>query len=364
MSAHGAAFRPCVESAARPVPPGAPGEAGRRASAARRPRAGLRLSRASGPSVETPEADPCGHRCPGGRSRRSSIQRKEARHERTRLSRARGALLGLRTGSRDHRRDRRHRSHRLVHDLRHGPPHPQGRRPGGGARHDPRPRGRRHDRRDRKRRHDAAGGGPRPRVLHHLVWPLPLLPGRPLRPLHRWRRLDPGPPDQRPPGGVRTRPVRRHLGAQAAAGDRERAGAVPRGHPPDLVRGGRAERRRPSRRHRRHRRRRPDRSRRGDDREAVHAGPDRRAGRRRRAPRARAGVRGGHRRQQRRDRSPGGDHGAHRTGSESTSPSRRSAFRTRSSSAPRSSGPAATSRTSASTAPRPLSTWRSCGSRT
>ena len=53
-----------------------------------------------------------------------------------------------------------------------------------------------------------------------------------------------------------------------------------------------------------------------------------------------------------------------RTGSESTSPSRRSAFRTRSSSAPRSSGPAATSRTSASTALQPPFTWRSCGSRT
>ena len=84
------------------------------------------------------------------------------------------------------------------------------------AGHDPRPRGRGHRRRDRQRRHDARAGRPRARLLHHVVRPLPLLQGGPLRALHRRRRLDLRPPDRRPAGGVRPRAVRRHVGLQGA----------------------------------------------------------------------------------------------------------------------------------------------------
>ncbi len=57
-----------------------------------------------------------------------------------------------------------------------------------------------HGRRDRERRHDARAGRPRARLLHHVVRPLPVLQGRPLRALHRRRRLDLRPPDRRPAG--------------------------------------------------------------------------------------------------------------------------------------------------------------------
>ena len=103
-----------------------------------------------------------------------------------------------------------------VDDLRDRPPHPQGRRARGEAGHDPRPRGRRHRRRDRERGDDARAGRPRARLLHHLVRPLPLLQGGPLRPLHRRRRLDLRPPDRRAPGGVRAGAVRRHVRLQGA----------------------------------------------------------------------------------------------------------------------------------------------------
>ena len=96
-------------------------------------------------------------------------------------------------------------SHRLGHDLRHRPPHPQGRRPRGRAGNDPRPRGRRHSRRDRRRGHDARAGRPRARVVHHVVRALLVLQGRPIRPLHGRRRLDLRAPDRRPPGRVRAR---------------------------------------------------------------------------------------------------------------------------------------------------------------
>ena len=59
---------------------------------------------------------------------------------------------------------------------------------------------------------------PSARLLHHLVRPLPLLQGGPLRALHRRGRLDLRSSDRRPPGRVRTRPVRRHLGLQGARG--------------------------------------------------------------------------------------------------------------------------------------------------
>ena len=47
-----------------------------------------------------------------------------------------------------------------------------------------------------------------------LVRPLQLLPRGPLRPVHRRRRLDLRPPDRRPPGRVRPRPVRGDLRLQ------------------------------------------------------------------------------------------------------------------------------------------------------
>ena len=73
------------------------------------------------------------------------------------------------------------------------------------------------------------------------------------------------------PGRVRARAVRRHVGLQGARRADRRAGAVPRRHPPDGLRGRRAERRRPAGRHRRDRRRGPDRARHDHDGEAVHA---------------------------------------------------------------------------------------------
>ena len=125
---------------------------------------------------------------------------------------------GMGVGARpdDHRADRRDRPDRLLDDLRHRPAHPQGRRARDDAGDDPRPRGGRHGRRGRRRRHHDRARRPRARLLHHLVRPLPLLQGRPLRPLHRRRRLDLRPPDRRPPGRVRARAVRRHLRLQGA----------------------------------------------------------------------------------------------------------------------------------------------------
>ena len=110
--------------------------------------------------------------------------------------------------------DGHRRPHRLVDDLRHRPAHPQGRRPDVPAGHDPRPRSRRHDRREGQRRDDPRGRRPRSRLVHHVVRPLPVLQGAPLRPVHRRRRLDLRPPDQRPPGRVRARAVRRHVRLQ------------------------------------------------------------------------------------------------------------------------------------------------------
>ena len=111
------------------------------------------------------------------------------------------------------------------------------------AGHGARPRGRRHGRRDRRRRDDPRAGRPRPRLLHHLVRALPVLQGRPLRPLHRRRRLDLRPPDRRAPGRVRACAVRRHVGLQAPRRAQRRAGAVPRRHPSDRLRGRSAQRR-------------------------------------------------------------------------------------------------------------------------
>ena len=179
-----------------------------------------------------------------------------------------------------------------------------------------------------------AAGRPRARLVHHLVRALPLLQGGPLRPLHRRRRLDLRPPDRRPPGRARARAVRRHLRLQGAGRAERRAGALPRRHPPDRVRGRRAERARRAGRHGRDRRRGPDRARDDHDREAAHAGPDHRDRPRRRAPREGARVRRRRDDQQRpRGRGREGD-GADRTASAPTSRSRRSACRRRSSSAP------------------------------
>ena len=71
-----------------------------------------------------------------------------------------------------------------LDDLRHRPAHPQGRRPRGDARYDPRPRGCRRRRRHRKRSHNPGRGRPRARLLHQLLRTLPLLQGSPLWPLH------------------------------------------------------------------------------------------------------------------------------------------------------------------------------------
>ena len=141
---------------------------------------------------------------------------------------------------------------------------------------DPWPRSGRHDRRDRFGCHDRRPRRPGARLVHHVVRALPVLQGRPLRALHRWRRLDLRPHDRRPTGRVRSRAVRRHVGLQGAGGTLRRGRALPRGHPADGLRGRRSERRRPARRHRRGGRRRPDRARDDHDGEALHARPHRR----------------------------------------------------------------------------------------
>ena len=157
--------------------------------------------------------------------------------------------------------------------------------------HDPRPRGGRHGRRGRRGRHHDRARRPRARLVHHVVRPLPLLQGGPLRPVHRWRRLDLRPHDRRPPGRARPRAVRRHVGLQGAGGADRRGRPVPRGHPPDGLRGRRPERRRPARRHGRDRRCRPDRARDDHDGEALHAEPHHRDRPRRRTAREGARVR-------------------------------------------------------------------------
>ena len=167
-----------------------------------------------------------------------------------------------------------------------------------------------------------------------LVRALPLLQGGPLRPLHRRGRLDLRPHDRRPAGRVRARAVRRHLGLQGAGGLSDEqvlflADILPTAYEVGVLNG-----RRRARRHGRDRRRRPDRPGGDHDREAAHAGPDRRHRPRRRAAREGARVRRRRDDQQRQRgrRRPG--HGADRTASAPTSRSRRSACPTRSSSAP------------------------------
>ena len=189
--------------------------------------------------------------------------------EGSRLPRSRRSSLGERRRS-DHRgADGRRRPNRLVDDLRYRPAHPQGRRARGDARHDPRPRSGRHRRREGRRGDDAVRGRSRPRLVHHGLRPVPVLQRGPLRALRRWRRLDLRPPDRRPAGGIRSRAVRRHVRLQGAGGTVRRAGALPRRHPADRVRGRNPERTRGARRHRRRRRRRPDRARDDHDGEAA-----------------------------------------------------------------------------------------------
>ena len=184
--------------------------------------------------------------------------------------------MGDRARPDDSGADGRDRPHRLLHDLRDRPAHPEGRRARGEAGHDPRSRGGRNDHRARLGGHDARRRRPRAGLLHQRMWPLQLLPRGPLRPVHRWRRLDLRPPDRRPPGRVRPRPVRGHVRVQDPGGADGRAGALPRGHPSDRLRGRSPERPGGAGRHDRGRRRRPDRARDDHDGTAAHAGEDHR----------------------------------------------------------------------------------------
>ena len=143
--------------------------------------------------------------------------------------------------------------------------------PDGEAGDDPRPRGGRHDHRARLGGDDARRRRPRARLLHQRLRPLQLLPRGPLRPVHGRRRLDLRPPDRRPPGRVRPRPVRGHLRLQDPGRADGRAGALPGGHPPDRVRGRRPERQGGAGRHDRGRRRGADRPRHDHDRTPAHA---------------------------------------------------------------------------------------------
>ena len=192
------------------------------------------------------------------------------------LPRARRTSMGIRPRPVHHRADGRHRPDRLVDDLRHRPAHPQGRCPRGEARDDPRPRSGRNRRRNRRRGHDHRGRRPGARLVHQRLRALPLLQGGPLRPLHRRRRLDLRPPHRRPSGRVRARALRGHLRLQGAGRPERRAGALPRRHPADGLRGRRPQRTRHTGRHRRHRRRRPDRPRNDHDGQAAHAQQDHR----------------------------------------------------------------------------------------
>ena len=151
--------------------------------------------------------------------------------------------LGRRPRPGDRGSDRHRHAGRRRHDLWHRPAHPQGGRAGGRAGDDPRPRGGRHGRRDRRRSHDPSPGRPRPRVLHHVLRPVPVLPRGSLRALHGRGRLDPGSSDRRCPGRVRPHPLRRHVRVQDPSRAHGRAGALPGGHPADLLRGRRARRR-------------------------------------------------------------------------------------------------------------------------
>ena len=112
------------------------------------------------------------------------------------------------------------------------------------AGHDPRPRSRRHRHRGRRGGHDRRSRRSRARLVYQLVRPLPILQAGPLRPLHRWWRLDPRPHDQRRPGRVRPDPVRRHLALPGARAALRRAGALSRRHPADRLRGRCSERQR------------------------------------------------------------------------------------------------------------------------
>ncbi len=158
----------------------------------------------------------------------------------------------------------------LLHDLRHRPAHPQGRRARDRRRarcSDTRPWARWQEV-GAERRHTSKSATACCLSCVSAVRALPLLPGEPLRPVPRRRRLDLRAHDRRPPGRVRARAVRRQLHLQGARRADRRAGPVPGRHPPDRLRGRRAQRHGRAGRHRRDRRRRADRPGRDPDREA------------------------------------------------------------------------------------------------
>ena len=110
----------------------------------------------------------------------------------------------------------RHRPDHDVHDLRHRPPHPQGRRPRGDRRADPRPRGRGRRRGGGSGRDALPQGGRGPDLLRHRVRHVRVLPEGDVLAL-RDRRLDPRQHDRRDAGRVRPHPARRHEPLRAPA---------------------------------------------------------------------------------------------------------------------------------------------------
>ena len=68
--------------------------------------------------------------------------------------------------------------------------------------------------------HDGRARRSGARLVHQRLWAMPLLPGRPLRSVPRWRGVDPGPPHRRDAGRVRPGALRRHLDLQGARGKR------------------------------------------------------------------------------------------------------------------------------------------------
>ena len=207
--------------------------------------------------------------------------------------------MDRRARSADPEPDGHHRQDRHDDDLRHRPAHPQGRRPGGHVRPDPRPRGRRRHHRGRQLGDPARRRRQRDHLVHQVVRSLQLLPAGHLRALPGRRgsvrdRLGLRPPDRRHPGRVRAGALCRDLRLQGPRGRHQPAGRAAQRHPADGIRDRRPVRAGEARGRGRRDRCRPGRAGRDGDRRPVRSGQDHRgrpgrqqgrAGRRSSAPR-------------------------------------------------------------------------------
>ncbi len=196
--------------------------------------------------------------------------------------------MGRGRGSDDPSTDRCHRQDGGHHDLRHRPPHPQGRCPRGGrAGADPRARGHRRHHRDRLRHHTTGRRRSRHPVVRELVWALLVLPPGPVQPLPRSRgtrrdRMDLRLHDRRDAGRVRPRSVRGELRLQGPRRHDRRRGDPAVRHPAHRLRDRRAVRACPTGRCRGRHRLGPSRTLGGHDRSPVWTRQDHRRRPRRR----------------------------------------------------------------------------------